>query len=38
MFKDVLGTSRVERTQCKADGENHCHFMIVFEEEKIKSK
>ncbi len=38
MFKDVLGTSQVERVKCKADGENHCHFMITFEEERIKSK
>lgn len=30
MFKEVLNTSGVRRTSCKADGDNHCHFLIEF--------
>lgn len=31
MFRDVLGTDNIERTSCKADGDQHCRFMISFE-------
>ncbi|MBE1553060.1 helix-turn-helix transcriptional regulator [Sporosarcina limicola] len=30
MFKEVLNTNNVRRTSCKADGEDHCHFLINF--------
>ena len=33
MFKEVLNTNRVRRTSCRADGDNHCHFLIAFDEE-----
>ncbi|MEK3886453.1 helix-turn-helix transcriptional regulator [Bacillus sp. FSL K6-3431] len=32
MFKKILNTKHVQRTSCKADGENHCHFLIHFDE------
>ncbi|KAA0955940.1 transcriptional regulator [Sporosarcina sp. ANT_H38] len=32
MFKEVLKTNSIRRTSCKADGENHCHFLINFNE------
>ncbi|MEK5040318.1 helix-turn-helix transcriptional regulator [Sporosarcina sp. FSL K6-3457] len=34
MFKEVLNTDGVRRTSCKADGDNHCHFLIEFDEER----
>lgn len=38
MFKEVLGTNQIERTSCKADGDNHCHFLIGFKEEDVSSR
>ncbi len=35
MFQEVLGTEKVQRVQCKADGASHCHFIIQFEEEEL---
>ncbi|UOQ84151.1 helix-turn-helix transcriptional regulator [Gracilibacillus salinarum] len=32
MFKQVLGTENIERTQCKTDGDNHCKFKVKFED------
>ncbi len=37
MFKEVLHTENIQRTTCKADGDNHCHFLITFEEELVKN-
>lgn len=31
MFKEVLNTNSVRRTSCRADGDNHCHFLIEFD-------
>ncbi|SFL94123.1 Predicted transcriptional regulator, ArsR family [Gracilibacillus orientalis] len=31
MFKKVLGTTQVERVQCKTEGNNHCRFMVQFD-------
>lgn len=33
MFKEVLNTNNVQRTSCKVDGDNHCHFLINFNED-----
>ncbi|MFJ7933958.1 helix-turn-helix transcriptional regulator [Sporosarcina sp. NPDC096371] len=33
MFKEVLNTNNVRRTSCRADGDNHCHFLIGFDED-----
>ncbi|QNK89147.1 transcriptional regulator [Sporosarcina sp. resist] len=38
MFKEVLNTNSVERTSCKADGDNHCHFLIKFNEDSLSVK
>lgn len=35
MFKKVLNTNNVQRTSCKADGDNHCHFLINFNEDSL---
>lgn len=33
MFKEVLKTDSVQRTSCKSDGDNHCHFLINFNDD-----
>ncbi|AQQ53414.1 helix-turn-helix transcriptional regulator [Planococcus lenghuensis] len=33
MFRSVLETDSIERTSCKADGDQHCRFMISFEKD-----
>lgn len=35
MFKEVLNTNNVQRTSCKSDGDNHCHFLINFNDESL---
>lgn len=35
MFKEVLNTNNINRTSCKADGDNHCHFLINFNEDNL---
>lgn len=35
LFKEVLGTKQIERTNCKADGDNHCHFLINFNKDSL---
>ncbi|GEN84458.1 DeoR family transcriptional regulator [Sporosarcina luteola] len=35
MFKEVLHTNDVQRTKCKSDGDNHCHFLIKFEDDEL---
>ncbi|WP_432353801.1 helix-turn-helix transcriptional regulator [Sporosarcina sp. A2] len=35
MFKEVLNTKDVKRTSCKADGDNHCHFLINFNDDDV---
>ncbi|WP_421383486.1 helix-turn-helix transcriptional regulator [Bacillus salacetis] len=32
MFKNVLGTDQVKRVSCKTEGNNHCKFLIKYEE------
>lgn len=32
MFKNVLGTEQVQRVSCKTEGNNHCKFLIKYEE------
>lgn len=38
MFKEVLHTDSVQRTSCRADGDNHCHFLIEFIEDHLNRK
>ncbi|MBS4210008.1 metalloregulator ArsR/SmtB family transcription factor [Bacillus sp. FJAT-50079] len=37
MFKEVLKTDAVSRTICRADGENHCRFLISFDDRSDRS-
>ena len=35
MFKEVLNTNDVQRTKCKSDGDNNCHFLINFDDNEL---